>query len=97
MDIQYDRFGLPRWRYPGNENVSRTRTPHRVGLFLAFFKKEDFVRGNDLKIDKNMGIDFFMTGWAGFWNAHQMGGCVEAVHASTGSARTASTRSNCGF
>jgi len=30
--------------------------------FLAFLKKEDFVRGNDLKIDKNMGIDFFMTG-----------------------------------
>jgi hypothetical protein len=65
--------------------------------FLAFLKKEDFVRGNDLKIGNILEIDFSMTGWAGFWYAHQMGERVEAVHASTSSARTASTRLNCGF
>jgi putative transposase len=30
--------------------------------FLAFLKKEDFVRGNDLKISNILGIDFSMTG-----------------------------------
>ncbi len=38
-----------------------------------------------------------VEGGAGFWNAHQKVGGVEAAHASTSSARTASTRSNCGF
>jgi hypothetical protein len=33
-----------------------------VRLFLAFLKKEDFVRGNDLKIGKILGVDFSMTG-----------------------------------
>jgi hypothetical protein len=37
--------------------------------FLAFLKKEDFVRGNDLKIGKILGVDFFMTGWIGSKNA----------------------------
>ena len=37
---------------------------HRIEeAFLVFLKKEDFVRGNDLKISNILGIDFFMTGW----------------------------------
>ncbi|MGH8476751.1 MAG: hypothetical protein ACRER2_13445 [Methylococcales bacterium] len=31
--------------------------------FLAFLKKEDFVRGNDSKKDEKMGVDSSMTGW----------------------------------
>ena len=36
---------------------------HRIEeAFLVFLKKEDFVRGNDLKIGNILGIDFSMTG-----------------------------------
>jgi hypothetical protein len=38
---------------------------HRIEeAFLVFLKKEDFVRGNDLKISNILGIDFSMTGVA---------------------------------
>jgi len=45
-----------KWGCFTNRNTASTRP------FWRFFKKEDFVRGNDLKIGKILGVDFFMTG-----------------------------------
>ncbi|HEY5141852.1 MAG TPA: hypothetical protein VIJ25_21415 [Methylococcales bacterium] len=44
------------------ELTERTLTARNQSLFLIF-KKENFVRGIDLKIDDIWGLDLFMTGW----------------------------------
>lgn len=46
--------------------TERTLTARNQSLFLIILKKENFVRGIDLKIDDIWVLDLFMTGHRGY-------------------------------
>ena len=48
------------------ELTERILTVRNQSLFLIILKKENFVRGIDLKIDDIWGLDFSMTGHRGY-------------------------------
>ena len=48
------------------ELTERILTVRNQSLFLIILKKENFVRGIDLKIDDIWGLDLFMTGHKGY-------------------------------
>ena len=62
----YDRSDYPIGAIPeGQVNCKKIDCTKSKPIF-NFLKKENFVRGIDLKIDDNWGLDLFMTGHKGY-------------------------------